>query len=217
MIEALLERNRRSIRWLASEIGESPQKVHAWLRGDYAPRDASVWDRMVAAFKGPTASGVEPMPQVQAFRGGTRWIPVYAGLSAGVPGQHHGDVDYIEILDWGSSFERWGRRIEGFSMEPLIHPGDVIIFENRRAEHSHVVHAVKDGEDTCKVLWGQGVTAELRPVNPDYAAMGIEGWTLQGIAVSLMRRGAEGERILIEYPYGLRHRFAGTSDFYLDK
>jgi SOS-response transcriptional repressor LexA len=153
------------------------------------------------------AEAPETIKPVATHRTGTRFVPVYAGLSAGVPGDHHGDVEWVELMDWGTDFERWGRRIEGFSMEPLIHPGDIIVFENRRAEHSHVVHAYKDGEDGCKVIWGHGPSASLRPVNPDYEPLPIEGWSVKGVAVLLIRRGPDGERISIEYPYGLRHKF----------
>lgn len=206
-IEAMLSKQGRSIKWLAEQIGESRQKVHAWLRGDYAPRDPAVWDRMRAALQAGSAGRPDKTSAVDAYRAGTRWVPVYAGLSAGPPDSHHGDVEWIELMDWGTHFERWGRKIDGFSMEPLLRAGDVVVFEDRRPEHSHVVHAYKSGDDTCKVLWGRGPSAELRPVNPDYDALAIEGWNVKGVAIMVVRRGPDDERITIEYPYGLRHRF----------
>jgi hypothetical protein len=202
VIEALLMQRRRSIRWLAKSIGANHESVRQWLKGDASPRDADAWDRMLSALGVSSAT-----PDVRVLRTGLRVIPVYPGLSAGQGSSDYTDVDWIEIKDWGGHFERWGRIITGCSMEPELMPGDVVVFENRLAEPGHVVHAFDAGQDCVKVLRGQGETALLVPINPEFHAIDARGWTVKGVAVMRIRKGEHGRVTTDEFPHGMRHRF----------
>ena len=209
-ILAFLAKGRKSGSDLARALSSpertySPQLVLNWLRGSHSPRDDADWEKMLEIAQewahSPIRNTLES--DVRVFRRGTRFIPVFSGLPAGNPAQGVGDVDWIEVMDWGTSFDRWARVIDGFSMESELHPGDIAVFENRRAEHSHVVHARKHGEDSCKVIWQQS----LKPINPDYEDLDLAGWEILGVLVELHRKTAYGTSIL-KFDHGMRHRFS---------
>lgn len=207
IIQDLLHSSGRSVRWLAQQIGESPQKVHNWLTGKNRPRQESIWAEMESILRQSLTE--EPKSSrgktVSLYRTGTKFIPVYGGMTAGSPGSFEGDADFLEIKDWGSHHNRWGRVIQGYSMEPTILPGDIVVFEDCRPAPGHVVHAYSDeGEDTCKVWRGR----ELVPINPDYDRMPLDGgvkWVIKGVAVMIIRRIEHGGTMTLEYPSGLRH------------
>lgn len=206
-IEDRLNKSGRSLRWLAGRIGESPQKVHNWITGINSPRDPEVWNQMLDVVRTAVSEGAARSKGIALHRAGTRVIPVYAGMRAGEPGSYDGDVDWIEVKDWGNNFDRWGRLIEGYSMDPLILPGDVVIFETvGHVLNGHVVHAFSDdGEDTCKVFDGQ----YLRPVNPDFEPIRTNAgqkWTVKGVAVMIIRKIEHGGTVTYDYPSGLRHK-----------
>lgn len=206
VVEDLLGKTGRSVRWLALKHGIQPQKLHNWLNGVNSPRDPAVWDELLASLQKAMADGdIAKLKSLALHRSGTRHIPVYGGMVAGPPGSYTGDVDWIEIKDWGNHFDRWGRVIQGFSMEPVIMPGDVVIFENSRPIEGHVVHAYSDdGEDTCKV-WHDG---KLYPINPAFEAIPMaEGqkWIIKGVAVMIIRQLQHGNSVTFDFPSGLRH------------
>jgi len=132
-------------------------------------------------------------------------------MPAGSPTSYTGDVDYIDMIDWGNSTERYGRLITGDSMEADdpenedIRDGDVVIFETREPERWHVVHAYNAtlNEDTCKI-WDKDV---LVPNNPDFAPIQMKDphvWQIIGVAVCVIRTGPRRKRTTVEYPEGLK-------------
>jgi len=137
-------------------------------------------------------------------RAGVRFIPIYAGIPAGLPTSHDMDVDYEEVLDWGNDFERWGRIINGYSMARMLLPGDIAIFENRRFETGDVVHAYKDGEDCVKAIRGQGEAIALYSFNEDYDPFSAIGWKAKGVLVQRIRRGPYGVKSVVDFPHGLK-------------
>ena len=147
---------------LAARLQVSQARLSNWERGEHDPQLEHVM--MAAKVLGVSLDWLMgddvPMKQtpqsVAVFRTGLRFIPVKGAIAAGSPSSSVADVDWIEVKDWGGDLERWGRVIEGFSMtSDLRHPddlqpGDVAVFENRRAELGHVVQAFDDGRGRAR-------------------------------------------------------------------
>jgi SOS-response transcriptional repressor LexA len=182
-------------------------KVYDWWNGNSRPQQISEVERVISAV---TTYAADPSSKkaVRISRGGVRMIPVLPGLNAGVPTQSHADLDEIEVLDWGTDRERWGRVIDGDSMYPLLVEGDLVVFEDRPAEPNHVVHAVQDDEnDTVKVYRRSGGTASLVPTNDSYEPTPMNGtWIVKGVAVQVIRKLPRDEKMTMDYPHGMRFR-----------
>lgn len=145
---------------------------------------------------------------VPVARTGQRMVPIYGAITAGQPSYSIADaIDYIEMPEWGGSFERWGRVITGESMAPEFEEGDIAIFENRRYEIGHGVHAFRDGEDTFKVVRQIDGKFELWPVNPEYQSFSAEGWKVKGVCIRRIRKQERGIVDTRDYPYGFTWRF----------
>ncbi len=200
-IESLLMKYGLSNRWLAKKLAVNHTSVNNWLSEEGSrPRDARVYDQMIDILlaQGPAVRNVE------LRRAGVRVIPVFAGIPAGVPTAHSMDVDYEEVLDWGSDFERWGRIINGYSMAKLLLPGDIAVFEDRRFETGDVVHAYRDGEDCVKAIRGNGDAVQLFSFNEDYEPFSAVGWKAKGVLVQRIRRGPYGVKSVVDFPHGLK-------------
>lgn len=183
-----LWRNEELIKLIAQTFEVSPDYL---LRGDLPDRKDS---------------------RIAVLRTGYRMVPVYGALTAGSPGYTASDVlDYVELADWGGEFERWGRIITGDSMSPEFEQGDVAIFEDRRAEGGHAVHAFCNGEDTFKVLRATRDGFELWPINTaDYDPVPLQGdhsWTVKGVCIMRIREASRGVRDVREYRHGLIWKF----------
>lgn len=203
-ILALLDSRRKSIRWLAREIGHNQAAVNNWLSGINGPRDDSVWDTMLRAVS-PNASA---KPSIVAetrtvYRTGIRVIPLAGEGYAGVPLWGASDVTEIEVKDWGNNFDRWGKVVSGSSMSPLLEPGDIAIFENRRHEIGHVVHANKEGYDVLKVL----APTLLRSANREFEDVPNVGYDVLGVLVMRIRDRGQGVTETTEYRHGATWRF----------
>lgn len=201
---------------LAERIGVSQARLSNWERGLHAPTldqirkiaDAlavdSEWLRTGAG--SPTQPELS-LDAVGIDRANVRFVPVHGAITAGVPADHLSQVvEYIEMKDWGGHFERWGRIIEGDSMEPDLLPGDIVVLEDRRWEPGHVVHAFDKGEDTIKVAAQDKSGVWLLPINPDYAPIDAQSWHVKGVCVAYVRREPGGAVLTREFPNGMKPR-----------
>lgn len=198
---------------LAERIGVSQARLSNWERGHHAPSltqirqiaDAlsldSEWLRTGIGYQSP-----EPSAElVGVDRSNVRFVPVHGAITAGLPADSPSQiVDCIEMRDWGGHFERWGRIIEGDSMEPELLPGDIVVLEDRRWEPGHVVHAFDKGEDTIKVAAQDKSGVWLLPINPDYAPIDAESWHVKGVCVAYVRREPGGAVLTREFPGGMK-------------
>ncbi|MBI1756414.1 MAG: helix-turn-helix domain-containing protein [Fimbriimonas ginsengisoli] len=203
---------------LAQRLKVSQARLSNWERGRHDPplefvlEIANLLAVSVDWLMGERVPMRDPTKTVPVYRTGFRFIPVHGAIAAGLPSASEADVDWIEIKDWGGATERWGRVIEGFSMSHErpdpddLQPGDIAIFEDRRAEFGHVVQAMRNGEDTVKVLRKHGPDAQLWPLNPDYLPIPAQDWTIKGVLVMRIRRREFGIVETVEYPHGMRHR-----------
>lgn len=209
-------------RSLSKEVGEeiSQARVGLWVHDKHDPpydlllKLADLLDVNVdwllgerVPMRDPTKAQRKPV-----FRSGVQWIPIYGAITAGAPASNQGDVvEWFEMREWGGDFERWGRVVEGFSMESedtdeSLEAGDFAIFENRRWEPGNVVHAYNDGEDTVKVAKVVGGVLRLYPTNPDYEPIDAKSWHVKGVCIARFRQRKNGVKSLIEYEHGLRPR-----------
>lgn len=214
-IIAGLERVNRSINWLAARGNVDSQKLYNWVNGVNKPRDPRILDDLLDIVQ---KENPDPNDRsVRVMRAHVRFVPVYNGLPAGRPGQYSGDPEYVEMVDWSASTERYGRIIQGNSMESLLDDeqipggimnGDTVIFETMKPERNHVVHAYNAtmNEDTCKILDGN----RLVPKNPDYEPllMAESGgvWLTLGVAIKVMRPLSRGATASFEFPSGLKFK-----------
>lgn len=198
---------------LARRLDLDHGRVSNWERGQHDPpydmilRIADALDVSVDWLMGepvpmrdPASSRMKPIA-----RAGTRWIPVFGGIAAGSPTSNTGEaVDWYEMRDWGGDFERWGRVVDGFSMEPFLEAGDMAIFENRQWEPGHIVHAYNDGEDTVKQIRRIEGRLTLCPTNPEYEPIDAESWHVKGVCIAYVRHEDDGGMTLREYKNGYR-------------
>lgn len=204
---------------LASRLKISQARLSNWERGDHEPgltylmgiaRELGVSLDWLLTGGSPMRGSAEPLT---VYASEIRYVPVKGAITAGMPAATEADVEWIEIKDWGGELQRWGRVIEGFSMsseEPSpddLQPGDIAIFEDRRPEIGHVVHAFSEGSDMVKALRRVGERVELWPINPSYEPLPAEGWRVKGVVVMRIRRREHGIVETVEYPHGMRHRF----------
>ena len=205
LVESALTRLGLSNRWIASRLDVSHVTIGKWLSGEARPRDMSVWQRMLDVLRQYESEGMSS-GTLELKRAGIRTIPVYPGISAGGLNSVFADVEMLEVKDWGNGRDRWARIVDGYSMSPLLEPGDIVIFEEREPEPWHVVHAFDDGEDCVKVLRRSGTTVELVPVNPDYSVIDGRRMNVKGVAVGRIRKGPHDETYTADYPHGMRYR-----------
>jgi len=205
LINAQLTRLGLSARWLADKIGVSNVALSKWLNGDSVPRNKDSWTQMLSVLK-DYEKDISNNKTVALQRVGLRKVIVYPSITAGMMGSVEADSFTLDLKDWGTDRERWGRTISGHSMEPELIPEDIVIFEDRPYEPYHVVHAFDNGEDTIKVVRGHGDSVELVPINPDYSVLPARNVNIKGVAVARIRKGPEGIVTTTEYPHGMRFR-----------
>jgi transcriptional regulator with XRE-family HTH domain len=198
---------------LARALGIDHGRLSNWERGKHDPPYDMVLK--IAEALGVSVDWLlgEKVPMKPAsaeknkpvFRSGVRFIPVYGSISAGNPGHNVNDaIEWYEMREWGGEFERWGRIIDGWSMEPVLQAGDLAIFEDRGWEIGHVVHAYRDGEDTIKQVKKVDGRLHLCPTNADYDPIDGEGWHIRGVCIAYVRKESDGSTTLREYPHGMR-------------
>lgn len=198
---------------LAKSIGVDQRRLGNWERGQHDPPHEMVQKIADALSLNPEWLYGETVPMKDPtrkehkpiLRGGVRWVPIYGAISAGPPSSNQGDIlEWYEMRDWGGDFDRWGRVVEGFSMEPYLEAGDWAIFENRQWEPGHVVHAYHDGSDTIKQVRKVEGRPTLYPCNSEYDPIDAASWHVKGVCVAYVRREPDGSTTLREYPQGMR-------------
>ncbi|MBX3117876.1 MAG: LexA family transcriptional regulator [Fimbriimonadaceae bacterium] len=199
---------------LADKLGITRERLAQYEVNRSKP-PLPVWEQMQTVMQ---MSGIEDSArnfeiinvgqEIPVARTGHRMVPIYGAITAGQPSYSIADaIDYIEMPEWGASFERWGRVITGESMAPEFEEGDIAIFENRRYEIGHGVHAFHDGEDSFKVVRQIDGKFELWPINSEYQPIDADGWKVKGVCIRRIRHQERGIVDTREYPYGFMWRF----------
>ncbi|HXH62099.1 MAG TPA: S24 family peptidase [Fimbriimonadaceae bacterium] len=205
----LLERNDRSMSWLAKEVGASRQSVQQWLSEGIVPRDPQVFDRMLRALRGSVVSH-EPLIVREHRLDGS--LP-FAGV---VPcGPEWGDplsaTGSVAIESSYVHSDRFAARVVGHSCYPALLPGDLTVWHvDSSPPYGLIVLAERDGDHGCtvKVLeYDSGVgRSVLKPVNTDQASPPDgEGWSVIARLVAVVRI-IDGLRRTWYLEHGIRPR-----------
>lgn len=199
--------NRPAGYFIAADEGEEDER----------PEESGVREKR-AGYKDPKHES--PKPKVDENIGkknipvaptGYRNVPIFGSIPAGNPMANLSDaIDWIVMPEWTGPFERWGRVVTGDSMEDpdnperSFNPGDIAIFEDRRAVHNNAIHANTDGKDTFKILQddGDGVGGQLVPMNPNYERVDAAGWTILGVCIQRIRQDEWGDEQVTNYRKG---------------
>lgn len=199
-INSLLYKYDLSRRWLAEQVQTSHTNLNKWLDPEGShPRDKDVYDRMLQVLR---SKGKE-MGSVNMRRAGSRLIPVFGSISAGVPGAMYGDVDYEQVVDWGTDHERWGRIVSGYSMADILLPSDIAIIEDKQYENGDVVQAYKGGDDCIKCYREIREGKFLFSFNEDVEPFSAADWKVKGVCVGRIRYGAFRMRTQTDFPHNL--------------
>lgn len=184
-----LESSGRPIAWLAQKIGVSRQSATAWLKGETAPRDPEVFDRMAAAL----SEGDLDRPRIPV--GFPRVQIPFAGV---VPcsadwGDPLASGEFIEVESAFEHPQRFAARVVGDSCYPALHPGDVTIWHSDMSPpYGLIVLAQRKGDHGCTVKrldydldLGRPL---LCPVNPSHTKPEDgEGWGVIARLVVVLR------------------------------
>jgi len=144
----------------------------AWLMGLDVPMERTIQLRntLIATAE---ENGLENAKNILSKFSGTRVIPVYGRVAAGIPMEEIQDItDWEEIPDsWVGEY--MALRVKGDSMLPRIEDGDVIIARLQSdAESGDVVVAQVNGCDaTVKKLIKHQNGITLQAYNPAYDPM----------------------------------------------
>lgn len=144
-----------------------------WVKGNSYPRIDKI-ELMANYFGISKADLVEEHSTSSTGKKGTT-IKIFGRVAAGIPLEAIEDViDEEEIPEeLAKTGEFFGLRINGNSMEPDIHNGDIVIVRRQDdAESDEIVIALVNGNDgVCKRLKKYSDSIALISLNPSYEPM----------------------------------------------
>jgi repressor LexA len=178
-----------SVREIADAVGlASPSTVHAHLealqRKGYIRKDATKPRAIEISY----APGVGPSDS----RSGVRHVPLLGRIAAGVPIQAVEEIEEVvavpaSLIGDGTFFML---KVKGDSMHDAgIQDGDLVVIRKQDdANNGEIVAAMLEDEATVKTLVRQGNKTILRPENPAYEPIEVDGeGRILGKVVALMR------------------------------
>ena len=126
---------------------------------------------------------------------GSRWIPVYGRVAAGIPIEAIEDIiDEEEIsAEMAKNGEYIALQIHGDSMEPRMHEGDVVIVRRQDDVESGetAVVLVNGSEATCKRIKKTPDGIMLISTNPAYEPMYYTNAQIETLPVRILGRVVE--------------------------
>jgi repressor LexA len=178
-----------SVREIADAVGlASPSTVHAHLealqRKGYLRKDATKPRAIQISY----APGMGPAESTD----GVRHVPLLGRIAAGAPIQALEEVEDVlplpaSIVGDGTFFML---KVKGDSMHDAgIHDGDMVVIRKQDdANSGSIVAALLEDEATVKTLVRQGTKTILRPENPAYEPIEVNGDSrILGKVVALLR------------------------------
>jgi repressor LexA len=178
-----------SVREIADAVGlASPSTVHAHLealqRKGYIRKDATKPRAIEISY----APGVGP----SSARSGVRHVPLLGRIAAGTPIQAVEDIEEVmpipaSLIGDGTFFML---KVKGDSMVGAgINDGDLVVIRKQDdANNGEIVAALLEEEATVKTLMRQGGRTVLRPENPTYEPIEVDGdGRILGKVVALLR------------------------------
>lgn len=196
--ENALAAGRKSLTWLAQEIGVNRQALTNWLEGTSNPRDETVWDRIRERLESLGAGVGPPLYPV-----GTPETPVpfWPWHAAGGWCNPEESIDWFDLPHFLLKPNRIVTQVQGTSMEPMIFEGDYLVFQLDSApRYGRVVIARNhNGGATVKVLRrAPDGTPKLEPVNTSHDCPDLaDGLINIGYLVAILRDYAKGRGSII--------------------
>ena len=177
---------------LGKQIGVSQITISHWENGDREPDNMSLL--CMADFFGVSVEyllGKSSSPSPS----GSRWIPVYGRVAAGIPIEAIEDIiDEEEIsAEMAKNGEYIALQIHGDSMEPRMHEGDVVIVRRQDDVESGetAVVLVNGSEATCKRIKKTPDGIMLISTNPAYEPMYYTNAQIETLPVRILGRVVE--------------------------
>ncbi len=197
--ENILHANRKSLRWLAKEIGAHHTNLIAWLEGDHHPRKPDTWERINAILEDlATAKATEPLYPVGTPEAS---IPLWPYHAAGGWMKPAESIEWFDLPNFLNKKDRVVTQIEGSSMEPFIVEGDYLLFQlDSTPRYGRVCVARNDdGDATIKVLRrGQDGLPLLDPINRAHQPPSLDGGLVYiGYLVAILRDFVAGRGSII--------------------
>lgn len=114
----------------------------------------------------------------------------------------------IEVMDWGSSSERYGFVVPDDAMEEDLHPRQKIIADDSISVDPNMVCLIEttDGERMVRVAQGVGSSLVFRANDSQYPPYPISKAKVMGVVVEVITDLPGGERTRHEYPHGMRRK-----------
>ncbi|MBP0968800.1 MAG: helix-turn-helix domain-containing protein [Oscillospiraceae bacterium] len=165
-----------SLRELSRMIGASPSAIRMWESGERQPKASNLSElaRVFHCSEEYLTNPVYDIPEGSVSR--TVRIPVLGEVAAGTPMYAEENItDYEEIpLSWTRQGDFFALKINGDSMKPRMHTGDVVIVRKQPT--------VDDGQTAVVLVNGDTATVKivrhtndggvsLIPTNPDYSPL----------------------------------------------
>ncbi len=120
-------------------------------------------------------------------------LPLVGAVAAGRPIEAIETPDVVEVpqsmLGRGENFVL---NVEGDSMigEGILNGDLIVVTKRAEAQNGQTVVAIVDGEATVKIFYRAGDKVELRPANPEYETLVVDGghdFRIEGIVVGVIR------------------------------
>lgn len=167
-IESRLAPHRKSLRWLAAEIGVNHQSLINWLDGTNHPRDPKVWDDIESAIAKLRTTITPPR---WAVAEPSSALPLWPSISAG--SWMSPDVECIDWFELPGFLVKRNRivvRVIGDSMAPRLKPGDYLVFQLDPIPRFGRIGFARNGDNeaTVKVIKRDPLgNVTLVPLNPE--------------------------------------------------
>lgn len=198
-LERALDRARKSANWLAKAVGVPRQSLYRWLSGETEPRDADIWDRLLAAVPPPASVELVAGPRIPV---GYAPLPMrFAGVvpASGAWGDPLSSEEFIEVDAKYAHPKRFAAQLIGSSCWPALQQGDLTIWHSDEAPaNGLIILAQQLPEHRCTVkqlVLDPGGNPVLKAVNPKESPPPHgDGWYPIARLVAVMRMMGRVER-----------------------
>lgn len=177
---------------VADMIGSTPQKLTNWkTRGVPSAEYKNIADKLGVSVdkllsKTGHVTNVEPAPH------GKGDVPVLSWVQAGNAQLAIDDNDINEWVQTTCQVRRntYALRVQGDSMMPMFTEGTILVIEPEidYAVNDYVIAKNGDGEATFKQLVKDAGLYYLKPNNPQYPTVSLDGYTVIGVVREAIRK-----------------------------
>lgn len=187
-IETRLAPYRKSLRWLAKEVGVDHQSLINWLDGENYPRDPKKWDEIEAAVEGLKNTIAKPRMAVAEV---VSALPLWPNVSAGTwMSPEEESIDWFELPGFLVKRNRVVTKVLGDSMNPRIRSGDYWVFQLDPVPRFGRIGLARNehGESTVKIIKRDPLgNVSLSPLNPECEPPTADTLLCTGYLVAILK------------------------------